>query len=64
MHQYIQKGLEEANRKAISNAQRVRKFTILLMNFTVESGLVTPTMKLKRSVISRTFHKEIDRMYL
>ena len=57
VNEMMKKGLEKANKKAISNAQRVQKYTILPLEFTVDSGLVTPTMKLKRNVISATFQK-------
>ena len=63
VNEIVKKGLEQANTKAIANAQRVQKFTILPTDFTVDSGLLTPTMKLKRSVISATFQKEIEAMY-
>lgn len=51
----ISEGLEKANEKAISNAQKVQKFTIIPFEFTVDSGLLTPTMKLKRKIINQRF---------
>ena len=38
-------------KKAISNAQRVQRHTILPGELTVDSGAMTPTMKYKRKVI-------------
>ena len=33
------------------------------LEFTIENGLLTQTMKLKRNVISQHFAKEIENMY-
>lgn len=34
-----------------------------LIPWTVEDGLLTPTLKAKRAVIEKRMEKEIDRMY-
>jgi long-chain acyl-CoA synthetase len=41
----------------------IRQVTLTLKPWDVESGLLTPTMKLKRQQICQSFQKEIDRMY-
>lgn len=51
----IKEGIEVANKKAISNAQRVQKFTILNAEFSVDSGELTPTLKLKRKIINQKY---------
>lgn len=60
---YVDDGIKRANEHAISNAARVRKFTILTKDFSVESGELTPTMKVKRKVVLRNFQAEADGMY-
>ena len=42
---------------------QVRRAALTLEPWTVENGLLTPTMKLKRAKVMEKFNAEIDRMY-
>ncbi len=42
---------------------QVRRVTLTLEAWTVESGMLTPTMKLKRGRVSELFSAELERMY-
>jgi len=42
---------------------QVRRITVTLEPWTVENGLLTPTMKLKRTKVMEKFNAEIDGMY-
>jgi len=42
---------------------QVRRVTLTLEPWTVENGLLTPTMKLKRAKVMEKFNAEIDQMY-
>ena len=55
----IDEGIEVANKKAISNAQRVHKWVILDSEFSVDGGELTPTLKMKRKIISQKYEKDI-----
>lgn len=48
---------------AMSRAQRVQKAHILDIPFSVDSGDLTPTMKLKRNVVVQKYAAEIENMY-
>ena len=54
--------MQRANRN-LSTIERVRRFELLPEPFTIESGLMTPTMKLKRQQIYRLYANEIERLY-
>jgi long-chain acyl-CoA synthetase len=43
--------------------EQIKKFTLLPVTWTVESGELTPTMKLKRKIIVGKFQREHDALY-
>ncbi|MBI2419720.1 MAG: AMP-binding protein, partial [Ignavibacteriales bacterium] len=49
--------------KGLANYERVRKFALLDKPFTLEDGLVTPSLKLKRKVIEERYQNLIEGMY-
>jgi long-chain-fatty-acid--CoA ligase ACSBG len=63
LQKIIQEGIEAANKKAISNAQKVQKFKLLSVEFGVDSGELTPTLKLKRKIINQKYEAEINSLY-
>jgi long-chain acyl-CoA synthetase len=58
----VQKAVDTANR-FVSKAEQIKKFTVLDVDITEESGHVTPTLKVKRNVVMRDFAKDIDALY-
>jgi len=49
--------------KKLANYERVRKFVLLEKPFTINSGEITPSMKLKRKVVESNYNELIERMY-
>ena len=47
----------------LARVETVKKFTVLDAPFTVESGELTPTLKLKRRVINEKYASQIEAMY-
>ena len=58
--------MNEAVRRAnasLSPLERVRHFRVIAEPFSIENGLMTPTMKLKRQVIYRTHRELFEDLY-
>lgn len=55
--------VEKANAR-VSSSEQIKKFVILDRDFSLETGEITPTLKVKRSVISEKFKSEIEILYL
>ena len=58
----VQSYVDELN-KGLNKWERVGKFTILGRDLSVEDGELTPSLKLRRKVVSDKFKSEIDGMY-
>ncbi len=58
----IQAAVDEAN-KAVSHAEAIKKFAILPVDWTEEGGQMTPSLKLKRSVVMQEFADEVEQLY-
>ena len=58
----VQSAVDRANTD-VSKAESVRKFIILTEDWTPEGGQLTPTLKLKRSVVMSQFAADIDALY-
>merc|ERR1719446_1139847 len=46
-----------------NNAAKIQKFTILPTNFSEQNGELTPTKKLKRAVVQKTYAEIIEKIY-
>ncbi len=54
----------EALNKTLAPFEQIKKFTLLAESFTLASGELTPTLKVKRRVIAEKYASQIDAMYL
>lgn len=53
----------EVQMKDYARVEQIRKFILLEKEWSQDTGEMTPTMKLKRSVIHKKFAKEIESLY-
>jgi long-chain acyl-CoA synthetase len=58
----IQLAVDDAN-KAVSRAESIRRFRILSTDFTEENGYLTPSLKVRRNLVTKDFAAEIDAIY-
>ncbi len=58
----IQQAIDEGN-KAVSKAESVRRFRVLTVEMSEQSGHLTPKQSLKRPVIMKDFAAEVDALY-
>ncbi len=62
IRELIQQEVDKAN-KTLSPWEQVKKFVLLEEPLNIESGELTPTMKVKRPVVKEKFNEEIESMY-
>ena len=60
---YVDKGMKQGNSKTTSNAQIVQKWIWLPEDFSEKAGELTPTLKLKRKVVTEKYTALIDSIY-
>jgi len=59
----LQAAVDDAN-KAVSRAESIRKFRVLPVDFTTDNDYITPSLKVKRSVVAKDFAADIAALYV
>jgi long-chain acyl-CoA synthetase len=59
----IAAAVKDANSE-LAQYERIRRFTVLTREFSLDEGEITPTLKARRRVITDRFRQAIDQMYL
>ncbi|MCZ4122194.1 AMP-dependent synthetase/ligase [Streptomyces sp. H39-S7] len=62
VHALVQEVVDAANEQ-VARPARIRAFVILDEDLSVESGELTPTLKLRRSVVEERYRDRIDALY-
>ncbi len=53
----------DAIQKEFASFERIRRFTLIPSAFSPEEGEITPTLKIRRSVVEKKYRETIERMY-
>jgi len=62
INNFLQKNVDSVNRH-LSEWEKIKKWKAVFATLSTENGLLTPTMKLRRSEVEKTFESEINGMY-
>jgi long-chain acyl-CoA synthetase len=60
--QLIQQQIDKYNPE-FGHVEQVKKFTLLPAEWTIDNGILTPKLSIKRKVVEQQFEKEIENMY-
>jgi long-chain acyl-CoA synthetase len=58
----LQAAVDDAN-QAVSRAESIRRFRVLDTDFTEQAGYLTPSLKLRRNVVTKDFADQIEALY-
>lgn len=62
VYEVIDREIQEANHE-LASFETIKGFFIAPNDFTVENGQITPSLKLKKKIILKSYAKEIDALY-
>ena len=58
----LDKEIEKIN-KNLSNIEKIKKYFFIKEKFSIENGMLTPTLKLKRYKIIQKYKSEFEKLY-
>lgn len=62
VREHLDRAVERAN-SAVSRAESIRKYSIVLEDFTVANGFLTPSLKVKRDRVMASYGDHIESLY-
>ena len=58
----LQRAVQRTNR-AVSRAESIRKIKVLTTDWTIENGMLTPSLKIKRDRIRAAYAEQIEDLF-
>ena len=58
----INKVIEKINKK-LTLLEKIKKIQLIDENFSIENGLMTPTMKVKRKKVTEKYKDQLENLY-
>jgi long-chain acyl-CoA synthetase len=62
LREHLQGAVDDANR-SVSKAESIRAFAILPRDLTVDSGELTPTLKVRRAIVIKSYGAVVEELY-
>lgn len=62
IEEFCRKRIDDATRE-FARFEKIKKFTLLPKDFTVEEGEITPTLKIRRKIVEEKYRHIIESMY-
>lgn len=62
VREHLDQAVERTN-KAVSRAESIRKYEVVLEDFTIANGYLTPSLKVKRERVIMDYHERIENLY-
>ena len=53
----------ENTNKSLTLIEKIKKFVVINEEFTIENGMLTPTLKLKRKEIIKNYKQQLENLY-
>jgi long-chain acyl-CoA synthetase len=58
----IDSAIENVNKK-LTLVEKIKKIQLIDENFSIENGLMTPTMKVKRKKVTEKYKNQLEKLY-
>ncbi|WP_300047651.1 long-chain fatty acid--CoA ligase [Trueperella sp.] len=58
----LERAIKKTN-KRVSRAESIRKFAVIYPDLTVDNGMLTPSLKVKREAVARRYARELKALY-
>jgi long-chain acyl-CoA synthetase len=62
LREHLQGAVDDANR-SVSKAESIRAFAILPRDLTIDSGELTPTLKVRRAIVVKSYGTVVEELY-
>jgi long-chain acyl-CoA synthetase len=62
VHELVQGVVDDVNRER-SRFEQLKRFAVLPHDFTIETGELTPTLKVRRRVVLERYAEEVEKLY-
>ncbi len=63
VHKFIEAEVQSGCNSQVARYQAIKKISVLPVEFSVDGGELTPTMKIKRNVVAKKYAEQIDAFY-